>query len=173
MTLKTIDVAQATRLMAETGAILVDIREPLEHARERIPGARSVPLPNLETQGLAACGAPVIFHCQSGKRTHANAEKLAACAPAEAYVLTGGIVGWKEAGLSTSLDRSKPIEIQRQVLIAAGSLVLLGIILAATVSTWFAGLAAFVGAGLVFAGMTGWCGMAKLLAVMPWNCAEA
>jgi hypothetical protein len=71
--------------------------------------------------------------------------------------------------LPTSLDRSKPIEMQRQVQIVAGGLVLLGLVLAVVVSPWFAALSAFVGAGLVFAGVSGWCGMAKVLAVMPWN----
>jgi hypothetical protein len=111
----------------------------------------------------------VIFHCQSGGRTDANAAKLAACGFGQAYVLRDGISGWKAAGLPTRLDRSKPLELQRQVQIAAGSLILLAVILAITISPWFVGLAAFVGAGLVFAGISGWCGMARLLRVMPWN----
>ena len=73
------------------------------------------------------------------------------------------------ADLPVEEDRSQPIEIMRQVQIAAGSLVLLGVILGLTVAPgWFA-LSGFVGAGLVFAGTTGWCGMAYLLAIMPWN----
>jgi rhodanese-related sulfurtransferase len=87
--------------------------------------------------------------------------------------LTGGIDGWAAAGLPVEVDRGKPIEIMRQVQIAAGVLVLTGVILGLLVAPGFFGLSAFVGAGLTFAGLTGWCGMAKLLAVMPWNRAAA
>ena len=89
------------------------------------------------------------------------------------FLLEGGLNAWKSAGLPTQIDRSKPIELQRQVQIAAGSLVLIGVALALTVSPAFIALSAFVGAGLTFAGISGWCGMAKLLGVMPWNKAAA
>ena len=170
--MQTIDAMQAKRLIEQKGAVLVDIREPPEHARERIAGARLVPLSLFGRGDFAAdlerCPA-VIFHCQGGNRTNANAAKLKACGITESYVLKGGIAGWKQAGLPTTVDRSKPIELQRQVQIVAGALVLIGLVLAMTVSIWFAGLAAFVGAGLVFAGVSGWCGMARLLTAMPWN----
>ena len=172
MTPQIIDAARAKRLI-EQGAVLVDIREPMEHARESIPGAKLVPLSKMGAQEFGAECPAVIFHCQGGNRTNANADKLAQCATGPVYLLKGGIAGWKEAGLPTSLDRSKPIELQRQVQIAAGSLVLIGLLLAVAVSPWFAGLAAFVGAGLVFAGVSGWCGMARLLTLMPWNRAAA
>ncbi|MGN6514924.1 MAG: rhodanese-like domain-containing protein, partial [Rhizomicrobium sp.] len=118
MTVRTIDAKQAKRLMEERGARLVDIREPMEHARESIPGAKLVPLSQMPSQALADTQV-VIFHCQGGNRTAANADKLAACGIPEVYVLGGGISGWKNAGLPTTLDRSKPIEMQRQVQIAA------------------------------------------------------
>lgn len=176
MTIQTIEAAEAKRLVETEGALLVDIRDPQEHAREHIPGAKLAPLSTLKTQDLSVehghCPA-VIFHCQSGNRTMANAEALAACGLPNVYVLKGGLGGWKSAGLTTNVDRSKPIELQRQVQIAAGSLVLLGLLLTVTVSVWFAGLSAFVGAGLMFAGISGWCGMARLLAAMPWNRAAA
>ena len=78
MTIRTIDARQAMRLMEEKGAKLVDIREPMEHARERIPGAELVPLSKMPSQALQQSPA-VIFHCQSGNRTTANAGVLAAC----------------------------------------------------------------------------------------------
>jgi rhodanese-related sulfurtransferase len=84
-------------------------------------------------------------------------------------VLEGGLEAWKKAGLPTLVDVNRPIEVMRQVQIAAGSLVLLGVLLAATTSSWFLLLAGLVGAGLVFAGLSGWCGMALLLARAPWN----
>jgi rhodanese-related sulfurtransferase len=174
MTIAQISPLEAKRLIDAGDAVLVDIREPTEHARENIATARLVPLSGLNAEQFEAERAPaVIFHCQSGNRTCVNFEKLAALGLPEIYVLEGGLSAWKQAGLPTRLDRSKPIELQRQVMIVAGSLVLLGLILAAFVSTWFAGISLFMGCGLVFAGISGWCGLAKLLAVMPWNKAAA
>jgi rhodanese-related sulfurtransferase len=162
----------ARRLIDEGRARLVDIREPLEHARESIPGAALVPLSSLDAglpSSLAADGRTLIFHCQGGRRTQDNAGQLSACSAGKLYLLDGGLEAWKKAGLATRLDKSKPIELQRQVQIAAGSLVLAGLLLAVVVSAWFALLTAFVGSGLVFAGVSGWCGMARLLQRMPWN----
>mgnify|MGYP001553658328 CR=1 FL=1 len=173
MVVQTIDAQQVRRLMEEMGATLVDIREPMEHARESIPGAKLMPLSKYEGGCFDAGCSPVIFHCQGGNRTAANESKLAACGAQDVYVLKGGIGGWKQAGFQTSVDRSKPLEMQRQVQIAAGSLVLLGLILAVLISPPFAAITAIVGAGLVFAGISGSCGMAKLLAWMPWNRAAA
>ncbi|WP_312760251.1 rhodanese family protein, partial [Pulveribacter sp.] len=81
----------------------------------------------------------------------------------------GGLDGWKRAGLPVLRDTSQPLELQRQVQIAAGSLVALGTALGAGVSPWFLLLPGFVGCGLVFAGVSGFCGMARLLVRMPWN----
>lgn len=169
MSLPIISPADARRRLAEGSAILVDIREPMEHAREAIPGARHCPLSGFDPASLSTIGPALIFHCQSGRRTADNAARLAACKAAEAYILEGGLSGWKAAGLPTRLDRSKPIELQRQVQITAGALVLTGVTLSFLVSPLFAALAAFIGGGLIFAGVTGWCGMARLLGAMPWN----
>lgn len=158
----------AARAAIETGARLVDIRDADEHARERIPGALNLPLARISD--LAADGRPVIFHCRSGMRTAANAAQLqTAAAGAPAYLLEGGIDSWRRAGFATVADRRQPLEIMRQVQITAGALVLAGVLLGWLVAPGFFGLSAFVGVGLMFAGTTGWCGMANLLRVMPWN----
>ncbi len=167
--LKTVSPARAAQMLRE-GAVLVDIREADEFARERIPGARHHALSRLSADDPARLGDDVvIFHCRSGARTAANAARLRAAAAGEAYVLDGGLDAWKRAGLPTTVDRRQPIDIMRQVQIAAGSLVLLGVLLGYLVTPGFFLLSAFVGAGLVFAGSTGICGMAKMLACMPWN----
>lgn len=154
--------------LASTGARVIDIRGTDEHAREHIPGAINVPL--VDIAGLPRQAAPVVFHCRSGMRTADNAASLAsACGDAPAYIIAGGIDAWRAAGLPTSVDRSQPLEIMRQVQIAAGSLVLLGVISGLLASPAFFGLSAFVGAGLMVAGATGWCGMANCLRIMPWN----
>jgi rhodanese-related sulfurtransferase len=166
MSVPTITPAEAKGLIAQ-GATLIDIREKDEHAREHIATARNCPLGTLTD--LGGVEGPVIFHCRAGKRTADNSSRLRAAAGCEAYILEGGIEGWKQAGLPVVVDSSQPIEINRQVMIAAGSLVLLGVLLGALVSPSFYTLSGLIGGGLVFAGVSGFCGMAKLLALMPWN----
>jgi rhodanese-related sulfurtransferase len=162
---QTISPAEAQRRI-EAGAVLIDIRNPDEYARAHIPCARNLPL----TQIGRIEGAPeVIFHCKSGMRTSANAQALQATTDAPVFLLEGGFDAWQKAGLDCKVDKAQPLEIIRQVQIGAGSLVLLGVLLGFLVSPALFGLAAFVGAGLVMAGTTGWCGMAKLLALAPWN----
>jgi rhodanese-related sulfurtransferase len=169
--LNTITPDEAARLLREGGATLVDVREADEHARERIPGARNLPLSRLEEAELAVHqGKPVLFHCRSGARTAGNADRLAAKAGlCEAYVVEGGLDAWKRAGLLVAEDRRQPLELMRQVQIAAGSMVVLGVLLGAFVTPGFYILSGFVGAGLVFAGVTGTCGLARVLRMMPWN----
>lgn len=168
MTLKTISIEEAKRMIAD-GARLVDVREADEAARERIGVAKNIPLSGLgDTLPLSGDNA-IIFHCKAGNRTSANASRLASASICEAYALEGGIEAWKAAGLPVIKDHKQPIEIMRQVQITAGSLVLIGVILGTWVHPGFYGLSAFIGAGLTFAGTTGWCGMAKVLALLPWN----
>lgn len=152
------------------GALLVDIRESDEFARRHVSGAVSRPLSAFEQAHLRIePGRDVIFTCRTGNRTSVNCARLRASVEGEAWVLDGGVDGWAAAGLPVVEDRKAPLELMRQVQIAAGLLVLAGVLLGFTVSPILFGLAAFVGAGLTFAGATGWCGMAKLLALMPWN----
>ena len=157
--------------LIQAGATLVDIREADEFRREHIPGARHHALSGMEgASPLRSDREVLIFHCRSGARTKTNARKLAAAAQdCQAYILDGGLEAWKKAGLPVTLDRSQRIDIMRQVQIAAGSLVLLGVVLGALLSPGFYALSGFVGAGLLFAGVTGFCGMARVLSAMPWN----
>jgi rhodanese-related sulfurtransferase len=168
--LKTISPERAADLV-RSGAVLIDIREADEHARERIPGAHHHALSRIDHDNPVRAGDDVvIFHCRSGARTKGSAERLAAAAPrCESYILEGGLDAWKKAGLPVALDRSQPIDIMRQVQIVAGSLVLTGVVLGALVAPVFYALSGFVGAGLLFAGASGFCGMARLLGLMPWN----
>jgi rhodanese-related sulfurtransferase len=171
MSLATLSPIEAKRLL-DQGAILVDIREADEHARENIPGARLAPLSRLDQTDLAIPeGQPVIFHCRSGARTQGNATRLAATAggACEAFILEGGLDAWKKAGLPVAVDRRQTLELQRQVQIGAGSMAFLGTMLGLLVSSWFFAIPAFVGAGLTVAGVTGFCGMARILRKAPWN----
>lgn len=171
MPITTLSPAQA-RAKVQAGARLVDIRSPDEHARERIPGAVNVPLDKLAT--FTCDGGPVVFHCRSGMRTGNAAQDLArAAGDAPAFILDGGLDAWRREGHPTLADKSQPLEIMRQVQIAAGSLVLIGVLFGLLFSPVWFGLSAFVGAGLTFAGVTGFCGMARLLMLMPWNRPQA
>lgn len=152
--------------MVQNGARMIDIRGRDEFARSRAVGAKNVPVEEIES---LEAGGPVVFLCRSGMRTVTNAAKLGAACGGEAYILDGGLDAWRAAGLATEDDRSQPLEIMRQVQIVAGSLVLIGVVLGFLVTPLLFGLSAFVGAGLVMAGVTGWCGMAQLLRGMPWN----
>lgn len=107
MPLRTISPAEARRLVG-AGAILVDVREADEHARESIPGTHLLPLSRLDEDDLALRpGKAVIFHCRSGARTRTHDARLAAKAgdAREAYVLEGGLEAWKSAGLPVSTDQ--------------------------------------------------------------------
>jgi len=151
-------------------ATLIDVREPMEHARERIQGAKLIPGPRLDAAALANLGGSmVILHCQSGKRSNEAARRLADSCGVQVAQLQGGIEAWKKAGLPTAVNPKAPIPIMRQVQIVAGSLVFIGTLLGAFVNPWFLILPGFVGGGLMFAGATGWCGMAMALGKMPWN----
>ena len=169
MPLKTISPQAASQLVAQ-GAVLIDVRGADEYAREHIAGARHVPMERLSAGPYPIEGAPaVIFHCRSGNRTRLNAQTLEACATCDAYVLDGGLDAWKKTGLPVRADASQPLELQRQVQIAAGSMTLLGTVLGASVSPWFYVVPGFIGTGLVFAGLSGFCGLARVLLKMPWN----
>lgn len=171
MSLPKISPQQAKQLLSE-GAILVDIRELDEHAREHIAAARHMPLSVLDEADLSLHrGSPVVFHCRSGARTLANAPRLAAKVgnDCEAFIVDGGLDAWRKAGLPVVTDRRQPLELQRQVQIGAGSLAFFGTLLGLLLSPWFLAVPIFVGAGLMTAGITGFCGMARLLVHMPWN----
>lgn len=151
-------------------AVLVDIREPDEFARSHVPAAVSRPLSALETAHLRIeAGSDVIFTCRTGMRTGANCNRLAAAVDGDAFVLEGGLDNWVKAGLPVATNRSAPLEMTRQVHIVAGMLVVTGAVLGFFVHPAFHTLSGLVGAGLTFAGATGFCGMAKLLAFAPWN----
>lgn len=156
--------------LANRSAVLVDIREPDEFARVHVEGAVSQPLSQWEQAHLSIDpAADVVFTCRSGMRTQGACDRLAGRVHGDAYVLEGGLNAWINAGLPVHEDRKAPLEIMRQVQIAAGLLVLTGVLLGTFVAAPWYGLAAFVGAGLTFAGATGFCGMARLLMLMPWN----
>jgi rhodanese-related sulfurtransferase len=148
----------------------INVCDPAEYKEKHIPGVRSVPLGTLTSRVNEFTNKKTVYvHCRSGNRgKQAIAQMEAAGVTAELVNVEGGILAWDEAGHPTgSLTNRMPL--MRQVLLAAGLLILFGVVAAHTISESFRYLVIFVGAGLVFSGLTGWCGMAKMLSKMPWN----
>ena len=169
--MKTISPLNLNKLFAaQPGLALVDVRTPVEFAEVHVPQARNVPLDQLQSGAVpVAKSQPVYLLCRSGQRATKAAEQLAKQGFADPIVVEGGTLAWIAANLPVTRSAVKMISLERQVRIAAGSLVLIGVLLGWFVHRGFYGLAAFVGAGLVFAGITDFCGMGLLLAKLPWN----
>jgi rhodanese-related sulfurtransferase len=155
---------------------LVDVRTPAEFGEVHVETATNVPLDRLDpaTVGnLVAGEGPLYFICRSGGRSGKACEKMMAAGHADVISVDGGTAACETAGLPVIRGR-KAMSLERQVRIAAGALVFAGVMLAAfggteTLRLAGLGIAGFVGAGLVFAGVTDTCGMAMIIARMPWN----
>jgi len=152
---------------------LVDVRTPAEFGEVHVTFARNVPLEHLDPAKViqarqGAADEPLYLVCQGGGRSQQACEKFIKAGFNNVVNVTGGTRACVEAGLPVVRGK-KAMSLERQVRIAAGSLVLIGVSLGWFVHPGFFGLAAFVGAGLVFAGVTDTCGMGMILARMPWN----
>lgn len=164
--------AELTRLRTEhPGTRLLDVRTPGEFEAEHIQGAYNVPLDTLGEHGpeiRAAVAEPVVLVCRSGQRARKAEEALKSAGMENLYVLDGGMSAWGSAGFP--VRRGIPrMSLERQVRIAAGALAATGGFLALFFNPLFAALPAFVGSGLVFAGVTDTCTMGMLLARLPYN----
>ena len=172
--MKTITPSELQQHLASTPDLpVLDVRTPAEFTAVHVPQARNIPLDTFDphallTSGAIKAGQPVYLLCQAGTRATRAAEKLSGSGFGDAVVVEGGTQAWEKAGLPVTRGKAT-ISLERQVRIGAGSLVLLGVLLGWFVHPYFIGLSAFVGAGLVFAGVTDWCGMGLLLAKAPWN----
>lgn len=152
---------------------LIDVRTPMEFREVHVDFARNVPLDQLTAGNVASgrtAGAsePLYVICRSGGRGKQACEKLSA-AGLNVVNVEGGTMAWDQAGLPVVRSSTKSVSLERQVRIAAGLLVLTGSLLGYFVHPYWIGLAAFVGAGLTFSGLTDTCGMGLVLARMPWN----
>jgi rhodanese-related sulfurtransferase len=152
---------------------LIDVRTPAEFQEVHVEFARNVPLSDLEPARLVesrigSASEPLYVICRSGGRGKQACDKFANAGVANVINVEGGTLACE--GTSLPLVRGyKVMSLERQVRITAGSLVLVGVVLSWLVHPYFIGLSAFIGAGLVFAGVTDTCGMGMLLARMPWN----
>lgn len=152
---------------------LIDVRTPVEFQEVHVEYAKNVPLDQLNPKAVwqtrkGADQDPVYVICRSGGRGKQACEKFLQAGFTNVVNIDGGTLAAVQAGLPVVRGK-KMMSLERQVRIAAGSLVFTGVLLGYFVHYYFNGLAAFVGAGLVFAGITDTCGMGMLLARMPWN----
>ncbi len=151
---------------------LIDVRTPEEFGALHVEFAKNIPLDRFDTAKAASGGAdgakPLYIICRSGARA-GQACKLLAAAGVKAVNVEGGSLAWEKAGLPVVRHAARGISMERQVRIAAGCLVVAGVALGWAAHPAWLGLAAFVGAGLIFAGITDSCGLALFLSRMPWN----
>ncbi len=171
---KNINSEQLQEWLDSGEAILVDVREPNEFTEWRIPHAISMPLTNIDKHlsNLAKENRKIVFQCLKGKRGEMAAlSAMEKFTDKAIYNLTGGIEAWDTFGgaIIRDTEKNKTIPIFRQVLIAAGSLIILFSLLAVIGMKLGSILTLCIGGGLLFAGVTGHCAMAILLQKMPWN----
>jgi rhodanese-related sulfurtransferase len=169
--MKSINPTIAKEWLDKKDAILIDVREPEEFNAVRIKGAHLIPLGTININKLPEFkNKKIIIHCKLGRRSENACAILLADNPAlEVYSMEGGIIAWENAGFKVEKSTDATLSIERQVQVTIGAGVLLGVILGYLVSPAFLFLSAFFGAGLLFSGITGSCGLAIMMTKMPWN----
>lgn len=170
-----IEVASARALLNAKRAILVDVREGDEHARERIKGSKLLPISRFDVTQVSRWvkpGQTVVMQCKSGKRA-ADACRISVALRArgiEVVSLKGGIEAWKSAGYPVEFDSGMcPLSVMRQVQLIIGVAIIVGAALKWFAHSAFVVIPAFFGLGLTYAGASGTCGLASVLSAMPWN----
>ncbi len=171
--MKTISVADLAELKKKSSLELIDVRTPVEFREVHVVGARSVPLDSLDPKQIISSrnsqsSEPIYVICKSGGRSAKGAQKFIDAGFPNVISVDGGTSAWGAAGYAVERGK-KAMSLERQVRILAGFLVLCGAVLGFLVHPYFVGLSAFIGAGLMFAGITDTCGMGMMLAKMPWN----
>jgi len=171
MTIQPVDPQTLNRWLNNGEAILVDVREPAEYASEHIKDSTLVPLATVRRDALPdRAGRKLVIHCRKGMRGQSACEKLREQLPdVDIYNLAGGIEAWMAAGLPVESTGRRLLPLDRQVQLTIGLLLVVGSVLGSLYGTGFFWLTGLIGTGLTFAGLTGFCGLARLLAIMPWN----
>jgi rhodanese-related sulfurtransferase len=163
---------QLNDLLSRERINLIDVRTPAEFSACHVPNAELTPLDALDPSALEAkfgAGASIYILCQSGGRAKKAQETLRSGSSLNPILVTGGTAGWVAAGLPVNRSSRGIISLERQVRITAGALVVFGILGSWFIHSSLLGLSLFVGAGLIFAGVTDTCGMAMILSRAPWN----
>lgn len=171
MQLQTVDPVTLKNWLDAREAILIDVRETAEYASEHIKGSILIPWGKIQAGILPPhAGRKLVLHCRKGARGQSACEKLHAdLQETDIYNLTGGIEAWAAAGLPIQTSARRILPLDRQVQLTIGILLLTASLLGAFYGRGFFFLTGFFGAGLTFAGLSGFCGLARLIALMPWN----
>jgi len=164
------------RLQTDTRAVVLDVRAPAEYQSGHIPGAHLAPVDELQASDLAGIvdiadlspANPLYLTCHAGKRAEKAAQLLHEAGLEHLVLVEGGTEAWQKAGLPIN-KCDTALSLERQVQIAVGSLLILKVLFGFTVHELFFVAGAAIGAGLITAGITRWCGMAQVMARMPWN----
>lgn len=156
--------------------VILDVRERDEFEAEHIEHSINVPLSHFASVAPGVLNqlteSKVLVMCRSGARARLANQQIAHLGfldRIKSEVFEGGILEWKKLGNPTIIKKRTHLPVLRQVQIGAGSFILLGVVLGFFIHPALFGISAFVGAGLVFAGVSGICMLANLLALMPWN----
>lgn len=168
----TLDVGEVHRALSSGNerVFLIDVREPSEYLKKHIPNAISIPLGDVSVDKLPDKYDKLIVHCLSGRRSEQACQKLLVEDPnLNIFSMVGGISAWEKNGFNVSSQGKQMLPLDRQMQISAGAMVCLGSLLGYHVNPLWLLLSGFVGLGLMFAGITGHCGLIKILARMPWN----
>ncbi len=166
---KEISISELRQMMSQgEPVVLIDVRSPGEFASGHVPEAINIPLEQVSARLSDLPNKPVAILCQSGRRAGMACEVLSDRRD-DLMIVEGGTQAWVKAGYGTVSTTGSRWSLERQVRLAAGILVLVGTGLSLFASQAWIGLAMFVGAGLTFAGLTNYCGMAMILAKLPWN----
>lgn len=171
--MQTISVQQLAEKHRQSDIDVIDVRMPTEYREVHVVGAMNRPLDSLDPKSIVAArngrsSEPLYFICKSGGRSSKAVQKFLDAGIENVVSVDGGTTAWVNAGLPVVRGR-KSVSLERQVRILAGFLTLLGAVLGFLVHPYFIGLSAFIGAGLMFAGITDTCGMGMMLSKMPWN----
>jgi rhodanese-related sulfurtransferase len=169
----TIDVKSLADRYEQDGVEIIDVRTPVEFQEVHAAKARNIPLDVIDPHAVmkarnGSTDKPLYVICKSGTRGAKAQQKFSSAGFTNVVNVEGGTEAWVNAGLPLVRGK-KAISLERQVRIAAGFIVLVGALLGIFVHPYFAGISAFVGAGLMFAGITDSCAMGMMIAKMPWN----
>lgn len=168
--MKQVTALELKKKLEDHRVFLIDVREPLEHRRESIEGDHLIPLGDLSLERLPEIKGPCVMYCKMGKRSRDACEKLLGQDPSlDLAFLEGGILAWCQEGYPVKKSETRILPLDRQTQIAVGLITFTGTVLGTLMDPILYILPCFMGLGLMFAGTTGWCGMAIFLSKMPWN----
>jgi len=170
--IQSVDAQTLNKWMKDSKVLLIDVREPLECSLEKIESSKNVPLAQITLGDLDLLknkNKKIVIQCRSGARSMSACKKLSEADPSlELYNFDGGILAWKAQGYDVVQEKDI-LPLDRQVQLTLGIIITFGVVMSYLFNDIWVLVPAIIGLGLINAGLTGWCGMAKLMALFPWN----